>query len=66
VLLKVLKVKLLKEFFKSLIPFLNLDEKFLSMRPCLRTGACTYVQLDLPPLLSEKLKRLQKAEVFVL
>ena len=45
---------------------LELGEKFLSVRSCLRASSGAYVGLDLYPILAEKLQALQELQMFLL
>ena len=60
VLLNVGQVQVLQEFIKVDLLLFNLNEKLLSMRPCLGASPSAYVLLNFAPLLAKVLQSFQE------
>ena len=65
-LFQVVEVHRAQEFRQGLLPFLQLVEELLGVRPGLRARPGLNMFLDLLPLLAVELQGLQKPEVLVL
>jgi hypothetical protein len=64
-LFHVVQIKSLQEDYQTLVSLFKLIEELLSMRSSLCRGPCLHMGLNVLPLLTVQLQRLQEAEVFI-